>query len=66
MSRHKSPEQLLTPTEVADLLNISTKTLARWTDEERVPVVVLPMGRRRYRPADVADLMSARRKGGAE
>lgn len=62
MSTHgRDSEPLLTPAEVADLLNISTKTLARWTDEGHVPVVVLPMGRRRYRPVDVAALTITRR-----
>lgn len=48
-----SPPRLLTPGEAAHRLNVSPRTLSRWSDEGYVPVVVLPSGHRRFRVEDI-------------
>jgi putative resolvase len=42
--------------DAARILGVSVDTVRRWSDEGRVPVVVLPSGHRRYRLADVEAL----------
>jgi DNA-binding transcriptional MerR regulator len=44
---------LLRISDAARLCHVSADTLRRWSDQGRVPVVVLPSGQRRYRRADV-------------
>lgn len=56
-------EDLLWPGEAASLLGVNRQTLQRWAREGRVPVVVSPGGRRRYRRDDLAQLL--RSKAGA-
>jgi DNA-binding transcriptional MerR regulator len=46
-------EDLLRISDAARLCHVSADTLRRWSDQGRVPVVVLPSGQRRYRRADV-------------
>jgi excisionase family DNA binding protein len=45
--------RLLTVTEVADWLGVSTKTVVRWTRNGKLPFVKLPGGRLRYDPAEI-------------
>lgn len=43
----------LSPTEVAQRLGISRRTVARWTERGILPAFVLPNGQRRYLVPDV-------------
>jgi excisionase family DNA binding protein len=43
----------LTIGDAARILGVSVDTVRRWSDEGRVPVVVLPSGHRRYRRSDI-------------
>jgi excisionase family DNA binding protein len=52
-------EPLMTIGEAARLLGVSPITLRRWSDEGRIPVVVLPSGHRRYQPDDIRNLRAA-------
>lgn len=44
---------LLSRREVADLLGVSTRSVARYTEDGYLPCVRLPSGTVRYRPEDV-------------
>jgi excisionase family DNA binding protein len=48
-----SPEDLLTPAQVAEHFNVNPKTVTRWAAEGRLPSTRTPGGHRRYRRADV-------------
>lgn len=50
-------DDLLRISEAAALCHVSADTLRRWSDQGRVPVVVLPSKQRRYRRADVLALV---------
>jgi DNA-binding transcriptional MerR regulator len=50
-------DRLLRISDAAKLCHVSADTLRRWSDQGRVPVIVLPSGQRRYRPADVLALV---------
>lgn len=60
----QAPElpDLLTTDEVADLLRVSPRTVARMSREGQIPSIQLPTGTRRYRLADIEGLLIA--KGG--
>lgn len=50
--------QLLTKQQVAELLQVSTRTIDRWTDAGKLPAVKMPSGHTiRYRPEDVDRIM---------
>lgn len=51
------PNRPLTPHDVARRLGISTRTVARWTEQGRLRAQVLPNGHRRYRVEDVDALV---------
>ena len=52
------PQPLLTRQQVADLLNVSTRTIDRWTEAGKLPAVKMPLGHSvRYRPEDVDAIM---------
>ena len=51
------PPEHLTVTEVAKLLHVSPKTVARWAAEGRLPFEVSQAGERRFRRADIEDLV---------
>lgn len=56
--------RLLTSAEVAQRFDVSTRTVARWVREGRLPAV-RPGGRfLRFREADVEELMSASNQPG--
>ena len=60
MSRRALTPQgrLLTKQQVADLLNVSTRTIDRWTEAGKLPAVKMPLGHSvRYRPEDVDAIM---------
>ena len=47
-------EEFLLPSEVARMLHVSPKTVARWADMGLIPCVVTLGGHRRFRPEDIA------------
>lgn len=51
MSSELLPE-LLTPAEVARLLRVETKTVARWANQGKLTSIRLPGGHRRYHADD--------------
>ena len=58
-------EQLLTPQQVADVLGITTQTLAVWRCEKRYNLPYIKAGRLvRYRISDVREFINRRRHGG--
>jgi len=48
-----SDEKLLTIAQAAARLGVHQNTLRAWADKGMVPVVKLPSGYRRFRPADI-------------
>lgn len=53
--------KLLSPTEVADLLGVTTQTLAVWRCERRYVLPYVKVGSYvRYRPTDVDQFIAAR------
>jgi excisionase family DNA binding protein len=48
-----SDEAILSPREMARVLRVNSRTLARWADEEGLPSIRTLGGHRRYRWADV-------------
>lgn len=63
MKETTATDDLLWPGEAAAMLGVNRQTLQRWAREGRVPVVVSPGGRRRYRRDDLAQML--RSKAGA-
>lgn len=52
--------QLLTPDEVAELLQVSSSTIRRWAREGLITKIVLPAGRQiRFRRDEIDRLMGA-------
>ena len=55
-----SNDDLLRPREVADMLGVSTRTIAQWARAGKLhPGVLTPGGHRRYRRADALSLLDA-------
>jgi excisionase family DNA binding protein len=52
-----SEDTLLTPREVAELFGVCTATIARWAREGRLSPIRTPGGHRRYRSAEVRELL---------
>jgi excisionase family DNA binding protein len=50
-------DTLLTPREVAELFDVRTTTIARWAREGRLSPMRTPGGHRRYRSAEVRELL---------
>jgi excisionase family DNA binding protein len=46
-SSARTGPQLLTPSEVAELLSVSTRTITNWINADRIPYVTLPGNRHR-------------------
>ena len=46
-------EALLTPSEVAEILKVSTATVHTWAASGRIKCVTTPSGRRRFRREDI-------------
>lgn len=62
-----NPADLLTDAQVAQLLDVSTKTLATWRSTGRYALPFLRIGARiRYRRQDVAAWLESRRRGAPE
>lgn len=49
---------LLTAPQVAEALQVSDETVRRWAADGRLPSIVLPSGKRRYRRADIDAILS--------
>jgi excisionase family DNA binding protein len=54
------PEELLKPAEAAAAFGVIVRTVGRWNQEGRLPCIRLPGGHRRYRAADVRQLLAER------
>jgi excisionase family DNA binding protein len=54
------PERLLTPVEVARLFRVNPKTVTRWADSGHINSLRTAGGHRRFRQADVRELMAGR------
>ncbi|MQA13692.1 MAG: BldC family transcriptional regulator [Pseudonocardiaceae bacterium] len=52
-------ERLLTPGEVATLFRVDPKTVTRWASAGRIGSIRTPGGHRRFREAEVRDLLAA-------
>jgi excisionase family DNA binding protein len=62
-ARH--PDDMLRKTELAEALNVSTRTIDRWVREGTGPPYVrLPRGRLRWRWGDVEAWLAEHREGG--
>lgn len=56
-------DDLLTPSEVAALFSVSSRTVTRWTNEGKIAAAVRTLGgHRRYRYSDVAEAERAIRE----
>jgi len=55
---YSSPESLLTPAEVASLFRVDPKTVTRWAKSGKLSSIRTLGGHRRYREAEVRDLLS--------
>lgn len=62
-----NPAELMTDAQVAQLLDVSTKTLASWRSTGRYGLAFLRIGARiRYRKSDVLAWLESRRRGAPE
>ena len=52
-------DRLLTPREAAQMFDVRTTTVARWSREGRLPAFLTPGGHRRYRLLDARALLEA-------
>lgn len=50
-------DEILTPTEVAELLYVDRKTVGRWARKGKLPCITTPGGHRRYRWKDIKPLV---------
>jgi excisionase family DNA binding protein len=53
----RDTELLLTPGEVAKMLRVDPKTVARWAAAGQMPSIRTPGGHRRFRESDVRALL---------
>lgn len=53
----RDTEPLLTSTEVAAQFRVDPKTVGRWAADGRLPSILTPGGRRRYRASEVRALL---------
>lgn len=61
MTRKIVAPDVLTRGEAAWVLNVHPSTVARWAATGFLPSFRIPSGQRRYRKADVEDLLNSRR-----
>jgi excisionase family DNA binding protein len=52
-------DALLRPREVAALLGVRPTTIARWAREGRLTPLLTPGGHRRYRPAEIREVLGS-------
>jgi excisionase family DNA binding protein len=53
------PEPLLTPAEVAAMFKVDPKTVTRWAAAGKITSIRTPGGHRRFREAEVQELLKA-------
>lgn len=53
-------EQLMTPQELAEYLQINPDTLRQWARRDKGPAYIMVEGARRYRPSDVQAYLDQR------
>jgi excisionase family DNA binding protein len=58
MAPSEAAPKFLTAGAVAHMLHVSPKTIARWSNEKKLPFVRTIGGHRRYDPAKVAALIA--------
>jgi excisionase family DNA binding protein len=51
-------ERLLTTSQAALILHVSDETVRRWAEEKRIRHLRLPSGQLRFRPADLAEVLT--------
>ena len=56
---HLHSQELLTPGEVARLFHVDPRTVTRWANEGRLPVIKTLGGHRRFPAAAVHELLSS-------
>jgi excisionase family DNA binding protein len=56
------PPRYLRPSEVADLLSVSPKTVSRWAKEGKLPFMSTLGGHRRYPQAEIRELVDELRQ----
>jgi excisionase family DNA binding protein len=54
-----TPEELLTPSEVAVMFGVNAKTVARWARAGLIPAIKTLGGHRRFRASEIRDLLAA-------
>ncbi len=54
----ESPEQLLTPGEVAVMFRVDPKTVTRWASAGRIGSIRTPGGHRRFRESEISRLLT--------
>jgi len=54
---HRSPEELMSISQVAELLGVSSKTIQRMSDSGRLPFIRTEGGHRRYKRCEVIEYM---------
>lgn len=57
-------ENLLTPAEVAERLQVVVSTVTRWIDDGRLKAITLPSGRKRVRESEVTRILMSGDHGG--
>lgn len=62
----QQPDDLLRPSEIAELFGVRTPTIARWAREGRLTAVLTPGGHRRYRRSQIRQLLAAPTEPDAE
>lgn len=63
MAAGSAARDYLTPGEVARALRVSPKTVVRWANDGRIPCTVTLGGHRRFRRADVDQLVARSESG---
>ena len=53
-------DELLTPTQVAQLFGVNPKTVTRWANSGRLGFIRTPGGHRRFRRSEVTALLADR------
>ena len=51
-------ERLLTTSQAALILHVSDETVRRWAEEKRIRHLRLPSGQLRFRPSDLAEVLT--------
>lgn len=50
-------DPLLSPGEVARILSVNPRTVARWANQGKLPSIRTPGGHHRFRKSDIEDLL---------